>query len=56
MKWSRKSSHAIQSGEHFIARFVVMSRDQFWLWRGSDVAGAFDTADQAKAAANEKVQ
>ena len=51
MKWSRRSSHSIQSGEWTISRTCHSGKDLFTLWRQSEAFGIYCTADEAKAKA-----
>jgi|TARA_R100000687_G_C6449603_1_gene164540 hypothetical protein len=51
VKWSRRSSHSIQSGEWTISRTRHEGKDLFTLWRQSEAIGICGTADEAKARA-----
>lgn len=62
MKWTaridagtgRPSKHSIQCGEWTISRTCHSGKELYTLWRGNEVISSHDTAEQAKAAAQER--
>jgi hypothetical protein len=58
MTWRRLSSEAIACGEWIISRtrhsgIRPETVEIYSLWRGSELVGMYDSADEAKAAAKE---
>lgn len=54
MKWSKRTSYSIASGEWIISRATIQGKDMYTLWRGTEAVSHHDTAAQAKNAAKEQ--
>lgn len=54
MNWERLGPEAVRCGEWTISRTRHGKKEIYTLWRGNEVASMHDTAEQAKAAAQER--
>ena len=51
MNWKRKSDYHMECGDFYLARFRTNGRWRYSLVHGDRLVGIYDSADDAKAAA-----
>jgi len=53
MKWLKISDYCIKSGDYLIAKYNIASGVKYGLYHLNESKGYFNTADEAKAKAND---
>lgn len=51
MEWKQVSKYNMTSGEWTISKALVGDSARYLLWRGDELMGGFDSADESKGAA-----